>query len=130
MFLDLSASRQLLRNSKNVPGPIRSRLAHIRTRKMFSELSHLPEYLTSRRKPKNILGAILSRPWAATGKLLLPTNLQVREARQHLKWRNCSGQFLRNQLDPVRRAVPEKTRSMLQMPDEAWIEPHQSCTRE
>ena len=58
------------------------------------------------------------------------SHLKTGEFRHHIERRDLPWQLLSDQFDASGRAVPEKTRSMLQMPNEAWIQPHQSPTRE
>jgi hypothetical protein len=54
----------------------------------------------------------------------------MRELRQHVEWNDLLRQVLCDQVNAPRRAVPEKMRSPIKVPDQAWVEPHQLRTHE
>jgi hypothetical protein len=55
---------------------------------------------------------------------------EMREPRQHIERHDLPRQSFRDQVDAPRRAVPEKMRGAIKMPNQAWVEPHQLCTHE
>ena len=54
----------------------------------------------------------------------------MRELRQYIERNRLLWQSLRDKIDPSWRTVPEEVRRAIKMPNEAWIESHQSCTGE
>ena len=54
----------------------------------------------------------------------------MRELRQHIERDRLLWQSLCDKIDPSRSTVPEEVRLAIKMPNEVWIESHQSCTGE
>jgi len=58
------------------------------------------------------------------------SNLKTGEFRQHIERRDLPWQSLCDKIDASRRAVPEKMRCTIKMPNKAWVQSHQPRTRE
>ena len=54
----------------------------------------------------------------------------MRELRQYIERNDLVWQSLCNEIDASRRTVSEKACGAMKMPNEVWIESHQSRTRE
>ena len=56
-------------------------------------------------------------------------DLEVRELRQNIEWRDLVRQSLCNEIDPS-GSIAEEARGTIKMPNKAWVEPHQARTHE
>ena len=55
--------------------------------------------------------------------------LEVSELRQHIERNDLLRQSLCNEIDAA-RSITEEARGTIKMPNQAWVEPHQSSTNE
>jgi hypothetical protein len=56
--------------------------------------------------------------------------LKTGEFRHHIERRDLPWQLLSDQFDASGRSVPEKMGCTIKMPNKAWVQSHQPCTRE